>query len=187
MLMSRRITTRSILSPTITSTTTTINSRRPASTMLTPPPTPKQTRAPGRGQRTLNLDTIHKSILDVEYAVRGELAIKADKYAQMLKHKQGGQGKDEGGMTSRQGESGERGAKQQESAQDDLPFDKVVTANIGNPQQRGLDQKPITFWRQASRRLPGALLRVTRTNASDPCVHHRSSLSSNTRTSSPTH
>ena len=25
---------------------------------------------------------------------------------------------------------------------------QVVTANIGNPQQRGLDQKPITFWRQ---------------------------------------
>lgn len=30
----------------------------------------------------------------------------------------------------------------------DLPFDRVVTANIGNPQQKGLDQRPITFWRQ---------------------------------------
>jgi alanine transaminase len=28
----------------------------------------------------------------------------------------------------------------------DLPFDKVISANIGNPQQ--LDQKPITFFRQ---------------------------------------
>jgi alanine transaminase len=27
-----------------------------------------------------------------------------------------------------------------------LPFDKVISANIGNPQQ--LDQKPITFFRQ---------------------------------------
>jgi hypothetical protein len=30
----------------------------------------------------------------------------------------------------------------------DLPFDKIVNANIGNPQQSGLDQKPITWWRQ---------------------------------------
>ena len=28
----------------------------------------------------------------------------------------------------------------------DLPFDKVISANIGNPQE--LDQKPITFFRQ---------------------------------------
>ena len=28
----------------------------------------------------------------------------------------------------------------------DLPFDQVISANIGNPQQ--LDQKPITFFRQ---------------------------------------
>ena len=28
----------------------------------------------------------------------------------------------------------------------DLPFDKIISANIGNPQQ--LDQKPITFFRQ---------------------------------------
>lgn len=61
-------------------------------------------------------------MLNVEYAVRGELALKADTYAQQLA------GTKPGG--------------------DKLPFDKVVTANIGNPQQRGLDQQPITFWRQ---------------------------------------
>jgi hypothetical protein len=125
-----------------------------ANTMLTPPPTPKQPRSnlPGSNSikpgRTLTLDTIHKSILDVEYAVRGELAIKADKYTQMLKAKQGG-GKDQGGMESRGNEQGEEGVKGKDEGEK-LPFDKVVTANIGNPQQRGLDQKPITFWRQVS-------------------------------------
>lgn len=129
--------------------------------MLTPPPTPKPTRAPGRGQRTLNLDTIHQSILSVEYAVRGELAIKADKYAQMLKAKQGG-GKDTGGMKSRDTERGEESAQEDGHGEGDLPFDKVVTANIGNPQQRGLDQKPITFWRQV--RLSLLLLSILSTN-----------------------
>ncbi|KAJ9104248.1 hypothetical protein QFC19_004065 [Naganishia cerealis] len=73
-------------------------------------------------KKALSVDTINQAVLEVEYAVRGELAIKADKYTQTL---------DAGG-----------------SAADDLPFDRVVTANIGNPQQRGLDQQPITFWRQ---------------------------------------
>jgi alanine transaminase len=106
----------------------------------------------------LTLDTIHKSILNVEYAVRGELAIKADKYTQILKAKQQGEqgeqgGKDSGlgGMESRNGEKGEGKEKDgKEDLGEQLPFDKVVTANIGNPQQRGLDQKPITFWRQVS-------------------------------------
>ncbi|KAJ7918216.1 hypothetical protein B0H13DRAFT_2321698 [Mycena leptocephala] len=29
-----------------------------------------------------------------------------------------------------------------------LPFDKVISSNIGNPQQKGLDQPPINFTRQ---------------------------------------
>ena len=93
-------------------------------TMLTPPPSPKPLRPPGKGQKTLTLSTIHQAILSVEYAVRGELAIKAEEYSQRLK--KGGE------------------------EVDGLPVDKVVTANIGNPQQKGLDQKPITFWRQVS-------------------------------------
>lgn len=71
-------------------------------------------------RKALTKSTINPHVLDVEYAVRGELALKADSYAQQIANGQGA----------------------------DLPFDKVVTANIGNPQQRGLDQKPITFWRQ---------------------------------------
>jgi len=31
-----------------------------------------------------------------------------------------------------------------------LPFDKVISSNIGNPQQKGLDQPPITFTRQVA-------------------------------------
>lgn len=73
-------------------------------------------------KKALTLKTINQAVLEVEYAVRGELAMKADTYSKTL---------DAGGSDA-----------------DDLPFDRVVTANIGNPQQRGLDQRPITFWRQ---------------------------------------
>ncbi|WVR09365.1 hypothetical protein IAU60_006431 [Kwoniella sp. DSM 27419] len=71
----------------------------------------------------LNLETINPAVLEVEYAVRGELALKADKYTQILNDPE-------------------------EKAKSGLPFDHVVTANIGNPQQRGLNQVPLTFWRQ---------------------------------------
>jgi len=52
--------------------------------------------------------------------VRGELAVKSEQYRAALAK---GEGKD-------------------------LPFDTVIAANIGNPQQ--LDQKPITFFRQVA-------------------------------------
>jgi alanine transaminase len=70
----------------------------------------------------LTASNINPAVLEVEYAVRGELALKADQYMQQL------------ASASSEGK--------------ELPFDKVVTANIGNPQQKGLDQRPITFWRQ---------------------------------------
>ena len=59
------------------------------------------------------------SVLEVEYAVRGAVPQKAGDYANRL------------------------------AAGEKLPFDKIVYANIGNPQQKGLNQKPITWWRQA--------------------------------------
>jgi alanine transaminase len=65
--------------------------------------------------------TLNPAILNVQYAVRGELAIKAEEYREKIKANP----KDHG-----------------------LPFSKVTTANIGNPQQAGLDQKPLTFGRQ---------------------------------------
>lgn len=71
-------------------------------------------------QPALTADNINPAVIKVEYAVRGELALKADKYMQTLAAGEGS----------------------------DLPFEKVVTANIGNPQQKGLDQQPITYWRQ---------------------------------------
>jgi alanine transaminase len=64
----------------------------------------------------LNVANINPNVIAAKYAVRGELAIKAEEYRQRL----------------------EKG--------DILPFDKVIFANIGNPQQLG--QKPITFFRQ---------------------------------------
>lgn len=71
--------------------------------------------------RPLTVDTLNPSILNVEYAVRGELAIKAEALRDKLKEKDHG-----------------------------LPFDKVISSNIGNPQQKGLEQPPITFTRQVN-------------------------------------
>jgi alanine transaminase len=67
--------------------------------------------------RSLNIDNINPHVKEAKYAVRGELAVRSEEYRQKLAK----------GDTS-------------------LPFDKVISANIGNPQQ--LDQKPITFFRQ---------------------------------------
>ncbi|OOQ85194.1 putative alanine aminotransferase, mitochondrial [Penicillium brasilianum] len=67
--------------------------------------------------RCLNIDNINPHIKAAKYAVRGELAVKAEEYRQRLA-------------------DGDKS----------LPFDSVIFANIGNPQQ--LDQKPITFFRQ---------------------------------------
>jgi alanine transaminase len=69
-----------------------------------------------RRLRSLNINNINPHVKEAKYAVRGELAIKSEEYRAKLA----------------------KGEK--------LPFDKVISANIGNPQQ--LDQKPITFFRQ---------------------------------------
>ncbi|KAG6036821.1 hypothetical protein E4U19_003069, partial [Claviceps sp. Clav32 group G5] len=65
----------------------------------------------------LTRDNINQHVVRAEYAVRGELAVKSEEFRARLKK----------GDTS-------------------LPFQHVISANIGNPQQ--LDQKPITFFRQ---------------------------------------
>lgn len=68
--------------------------------------------------RKLNYDNINPHVKAAQYAVRGELAVKSEEYR----------------------------AKLSSGSAADLPFDQVISANIGNPQQ--LDQKPITFFRQ---------------------------------------
>jgi alanine transaminase len=69
------------------------------------------------GGRRLTIGNINPHVKAAKYAVRGELAVKSEEYRARL----------QGGRT-------------------DLPFSKVISANIGNPQQ--LDQKPITYFRQ---------------------------------------
>ncbi|KAI0061169.1 transaminase [Artomyces pyxidatus] len=71
--------------------------------------------------RGLQLDSLNPALLNVQYAVRGELAIKAEEHREKLKTDDHG-----------------------------LPFGKVISSNIGNPQQKGLDQPPITFNRQVA-------------------------------------
>lgn len=65
----------------------------------------------------LSLDSINPNVRAAKYAVRGELAIKSEQYNARLARGDGS-----------------------------LPFDRVISANIGNPQQLG--QRPITFFRQ---------------------------------------
>ncbi|KAL4780270.1 pyridoxal phosphate-dependent transferase [Aspergillus varians] len=77
--------------------------------------------------RCLTPDNINLNVKAAKYAVRGELAVKAEDYRVKL-------------------------AQGDES----LPFDSVIFANIGNPQQ--LDQKPITFFRQVLSLLENPLL-----------------------------
>lgn len=67
----------------------------------------------------LSTSDINPTFHTVQYAVRGELAIKAETLRDELKRPNHG-----------------------------LPFDKVISSNIGNPQQKGLDQPAITFTRQ---------------------------------------
>ncbi|KAK5999490.1 hypothetical protein QM012_005343 [Aureobasidium pullulans] len=78
-------------------------------------------------QRRLTIENINQNVVEAEYAVRGELAVKSEKYREQLRNKD----------TS-------------------LPFDTVISANIGNPQQ--LDQKPITFFRQVLSLMENPLL-----------------------------
>lgn len=79
------------------------------------------------GQKSLNIHNINPHVVEAKYAVRGELASKSEKY---------------------RAELGKGSSK--------LPFDTVISANIGNPQQ--LDQKPITFFRQVLSLLENPLL-----------------------------
>lgn len=70
--------------------------------------------------RGLDINSINPHVRAAKYAVRGELPVRAEEYrAQLAKGLPPGKS---------------------------LPFDQVISANIGNPQQ--LDQKPFTFIRQ---------------------------------------
>ncbi|KAI9357230.1 pyridoxal phosphate-dependent transferase [Zopfochytrium polystomum] len=64
------------------------------------------TAAAPKRSRTLTLESMNKDILRVEYAVRGEIAIRADDLRKQLAEKPGS-----------------------------LPFKSIVNCNIGNPQQ----------------------------------------------------
>jgi alanine transaminase len=70
----------------------------------------------------LSKDTINPHVKAAEYPVRGKLSLKAEAFRQEIT---------------------QFSTLQKPIA---LPFNEVIFANIGNPQQ--LDQKPITFIRQ---------------------------------------
>jgi alanine transaminase len=76
-------------------------------------------------RRVLNDQNINPNLIKAEYAVRGEIANRAEQYRKTLSALQSGP---------------------PQTGATELPFSNVISANIGNPQQ--LDQKPITFFRQ---------------------------------------
>ncbi|KAL8668730.1 MAG: hypothetical protein Q9168_006657 [Polycauliona sp. 1 TL-2023] len=73
--------------------------------------------------KSLSIDNINPHVKEAKYAVRGELAVRSEKYRAQLKK-----------------------GHPPTPPEEPLPFDQIISANIGNPQQ--LDQKPITFFRQ---------------------------------------
>ncbi|KAI5285385.1 hypothetical protein KEM54_000617 [Ascosphaera aggregata] len=95
-------------------------------------------------QQRLTLSTINPNVVRAKYAVRGELAVRAERYRVALE-KQG---------------AGAAG----------LPFDSVIFANIGNPQQ--LDQKPITFFRQVLSIIENPTLLSLRNGPLKECGYH---------------
>ncbi|EGV64622.1 alanine transaminase [Yamadazyma tenuis] len=62
---------------------------------------------------------LNQSTLDAKYAVRGKIPIRADEIRNHIESNPNSHG---------------------------LPYDRIISANIGNPQQ--LDQKPLTWYRQ---------------------------------------
>lgn len=86
-------------------------------------PVHRHLRRLSMSQPILTPDDLNPAVLNVEYAVRGELAIKSEEFREALKDPK---------------------------IASTLPFNKVVSSNIGNPQQKGLDQPPVTFLRQVA-------------------------------------
>jgi alanine transaminase len=75
--------------------------------------------------RVMTKSSINPHVLNAEYAVRGAIPLRAEELRVQLEKGAGSNGD---------------GTK--------LGFDKIISCNIGNPQQ--LDQKPLTFLRQVS-------------------------------------
>lgn len=92
--------------------------------------------------KTLSLNNINPNLVRAQYAVRGEIASRSEHYRQQLAA--GRQVPERGSDLWPPLPSGEEDVETKPAHS--LPFDSVISANIGNPQQ--LDQKPITFFRQ---------------------------------------
>lgn len=81
--------------------------------------TPTSTPIMGNRRKRLTIDTISDNLKKMDYAVRGRIAIEADKIADELRRNEGG---------------------------NKHPFDHIIYTNIGNP--HAVQQKAITWPRQ---------------------------------------
>ena len=73
--------------------------------------------------RKFNNQSLNQNVVKAQYAVRGEIPTKADEYSKSLSDS---------------------------TNKSILNFKSILPCNIGNPQQQGLNQKPLTFFRQVS-------------------------------------
>lgn len=94
--------------------------------------------------RSLNVNNINQHVRSAQYAVRGELATRAETYRAKLIEGAITPPGDDHSLPHPSGNAPPTPPSDADAPS--LPFDQVVSANIGNPQQ--LDQKPITFFRQ---------------------------------------
>lgn len=88
-----------------------------------------------QSRKALTIDNINPHICAAKYAVRGELAQKSEAFKKQLRKENQST---KGPLTPPD--------EEETKTKSSLPFDTVISANIGNPQS--LDQKPITFFRQ---------------------------------------
>lgn len=85
--------------------------------------------------KALTISNINPHVIKAQYAVRGEIATRSEAYRQQL-----------AAAAIHPAANGHSALLNGTINYTKLPFDTVISANIGNPQQ--LDQKPITFFRQ---------------------------------------
>lgn len=88
----------------------------------------------------LTLNDLNESTLEAKYAVRGKIPIRADELRSEINANPEGHG---------------------------LPYDRIISANIGNPQQ--LDQKPLSWYRQVLSLMQYPSL-ITKLNSLDDAV-----------------
>ncbi|CAL4924736.1 unnamed protein product [Urochloa decumbens] len=93
---------------------------------------------------SVNVENLNPKVLKCQYALRGEIAIHAQRSLQFSSP--GGQSSAEKHEDEDQELTVERLQQQLQAEPGSLPFDEILYCNIGNPHSHG--QQPVTFFRE---------------------------------------